>query len=147
VSQSVLAVGTRFEGTLRADGHVRVDGIFIGNISARGRIAVGEHGKVEGDLVGEAVDVAGTVKGDVVARRISVMRTGRILGDLRLEKLLTEEGGFIQGLVRMEEKVNMAEYLPKAAPVEEPPAPDEPVKESPQAEAMTVKAPVKTSRS
>jgi cytoskeletal protein CcmA (bactofilin family) len=86
-------------------------------------VLIGETAKVDGNLIGESVDVAGIVKGDVTARRISVMKTGRILGDLRLEKLTTEEGGFIQGLVRMEEKVDLASYLPaklksEAAPAE-----------------------------
>jgi cytoskeletal protein CcmA (bactofilin family) len=119
----VLGAGTHFEGTLRAEGSVRVDGTFVGDISSRSRVLIGETAKVDGNLIGESVDVAGIVKGDVTARRISVMKTGRILGDLRLEKLTTEEGGFIQGLVRMEEKVDIASYLPaklksEAAPAE-----------------------------
>jgi cytoskeletal protein CcmA (bactofilin family) len=148
-SQSVLGAGTHFEGTLRAESHVRVDGTFIGDISTRGRILIGEQAKVVGNLIGEAVDVAGMVTGDVIARRISVTRTGRILGDLRLEKLLTEEGGFIQGLVRMEDKVTVAEYLPaKSKPADEPLAETETVKEPVMAERQPDKdkVPVKAAK-
>ncbi len=146
VSQTVLGAGTQFEGSLRAEGHVRIDGSFVGDISTRGRILVGEQAKVDGDLVGEAVDIAGMVKGDIIARRVGVMRTGRVVGDLHLEKLSTEEGGFIQGLVRMEEKVNIADFLPgKTRQTEEPeakaePAPTEP---EPELEPIKVSVPVK----
>lgn len=148
-AQTVLGAGTHFEGTLRAEGSVRVDGTFLGDISTKGRIVIGEQGKVDGDLVGETVDVAGMVKGDVTARKISVARTGRILGELRLEKLTTEEGGFIQGLVRMEETVVVADYLPaqpESAEVKE--AAKEEVKATPKAEAEPVKekVPVKTGK-
>jgi cytoskeletal protein CcmA (bactofilin family) len=143
VSQTVLGAGTQFEGNLRAEGSVRVDGTFVGDITTRARILIGEQASVDGNLVGESVDVAGIVRGDVTARRISVMHSGRILGDLRLEKLTTEEGGFIQGLVRMEEKVDISAYLPaKSAPVEEPQEQVEPAEASAGAEVEAEPVPV-----
>jgi len=109
---SVLGANTHFEGTLRAEGNIRIEGTFIGDITTKGRIVIGELGKVNGNLIGESVETAGTVNGNVIARKVSVMRTGRILGDLRLERMATEEGGFIQGLVTMEEAVDISSYLP-----------------------------------
>ena len=147
VSQTVLGAGTQFEGTLRAEGHVRIDGTFVGDISTKGRILIGEQAKIDGDLVGEAVDVAGLVKGDIVSRRVSVTRTGRIVGDLHLEKLATEEGGFIQGLVRMEEKVSIADFLPgKIRQAEEPQAKAEPAPAKPEPELEPIKVSVSAKR-
>ena len=136
---SVLGANTHFEGTLRAEGNIRIEGTFIGDITTRGRIVIGELGKVNGDLIGESVETAGTVNGNVIARKVSVMRTGRILGDLRLEKMATEEGGFIQGLVTMEEAVDISKYLP--ATVKEPESIEEKAKE--EAEATPKPEPVK----
>lgn len=105
--ETILGTGTHFEGNLKTEGNVRVHGTFVGDITAYGRIAIGEQGKLDGDLTGESVDVAGHVRGNVVARKVAVLRTGRVIGDLRLEKLQTEEGAFVQGLVTMEEKVDL----------------------------------------
>ncbi|MBN1312369.1 MAG: polymer-forming cytoskeletal protein [Anaerolineae bacterium] len=107
VIDTVLGTGACFEGNLKTEGNVRVHGTFVGDITAHGKVAVGEHGKLEGDLIGEAVDVGGQVRGNILARKVAVMSSGRIWGDLRLEKLLTEEGAFIQGVVTMEDKVDL----------------------------------------
>lgn len=115
-TDSVLGAGTHLEGTIKAEGNIRFDGTFTGNTTTRGRIVVGEKGQIEGNLIGESVEVAGVVKGDIVARRISVLRTGRVWGDLRLEKLATEEGCFVQGKVTMEETLDMKAYLPVTPP-------------------------------
>ncbi len=137
---SVLGANTHLTGTLRAEGNVRIDGTFIGNVSTQGRILIGEQGQLEGDLVGDAVDVAGVVKGDIIARKVSVMRTGRVWGDLCLEKLMTEEGAFVQGLVTMEESVNIADHLPARPQPDETPAEEK--KEEPAAEAQPEKVKV-----
>jgi cytoskeletal protein CcmA (bactofilin family) len=104
---TVLGTGSHLEGNLKTQGNVRVHGNFVGDITAHGKIAIGEQGKLEGDLTGEAVDVAGQVRGNILARMVSVARTGQVRGDLRLEKLQTEEGAFVQGLVTMEDKVTL----------------------------------------
>jgi len=137
----VLGANTHLEGTLRAEGNVRIDGTFIGDVSTTGRIMIGELGMVEGNLVGESVETAGVLKGNVVARKVSVLRTGRILGDLRLEKLMTEEGGFMQGRVTMEETVDISAYLP-GKPEPEAAEEKEEKKEELKAEAEPVKVKV-----
>jgi cytoskeletal protein CcmA (bactofilin family) len=106
-SETVLGFDTHFEGQLNCKGSVRVDGMFIGGISTEGRITLGDQATVEGDLIGECVTVSGIVRGNVVARRIMVQRTGRIWGDLVLEQLSTEEGAFIQGVITMEEALDI----------------------------------------
>jgi cytoskeletal protein CcmA (bactofilin family) len=143
---TVLGTGSHLKGTLKTDGNVRVHGTFEGDITAHGKIAVGEQGKVEGDLVGEGVDVAGQVRGNILARKIAVMRSGRVWGDLRLEKLVTEEGAFIQGVVTMEEKVALPHKPePPKVPekVETAPAKDEAAPQAETVEKPTPKPQVK----
>lgn len=117
---TVLGDKTHFEGTLKSRGNVRVEGTFLGDITARGRIRVGEEAKVEGDLTGEAVSVSGIVRGNITARKACVSQTGRVWGDLTIQTLATEEGGFIQGLIRMEEKIDIGDLF-----AAEPEAPKE----------------------
>jgi cytoskeletal protein CcmA (bactofilin family) len=110
-SETILGSGSHFEGNLTSEGHVRVHGKFVGDITAHGDILIGEAATVEGDVVGEAVTVGGVLRGDVVARKVSVLNTGRAWGDLRVQALTTEEGGFIQGQITMEEQIDLSEVL------------------------------------
>lgn len=126
-SQSILGANTRFVGTLKTEGDVQVEDIFVGDISARGRVSLGKQASLDGDLVCEQAVIAGLVKGDVTARRITVLGTGRILGNLRMEKLMTEDGAFIQGVITLEKDLEVGEVIAekarmltlKAAPVRE----------------------------
>jgi cytoskeletal protein CcmA (bactofilin family) len=110
-SETILGPQTRFEGKLVSEGSVRVHGAFIGDITARGAVVIGETATVEGDLAGETVTVGGVLRGDIVARKAAVLRTGRAWGDLRVETLSTEEGCFIQGQITMEERLDLSEHL------------------------------------
>jgi cytoskeletal protein CcmA (bactofilin family) len=108
MSETILGAGTRLEGKLSSQGHVRIEGMVAGDVLAQGRVAVTEQASVEGDVFGEVVTVAGYVRGNIVARGVAVTRTGRVLGALRLERLATEEGCFLQGNATMEERVDVA---------------------------------------
>lgn len=153
-SETVLGSDTQFEGQLNCKGNVRVDGTFIGGIVTEGRITLGDQATVEGDLIGECVTVSGIVRGNIVARKINVQRTGRIWGDLVLEQLSTEEGAFIQGLITMEEKLDIPveiQYAREQKPVEGLEAVEEAEEiEKPKRlsiEPVPVKVPAKNNRS
>jgi cytoskeletal protein CcmA (bactofilin family) len=106
-SESVLGANTHVEGTLEGD------------VTIQGKVIIGERGTLEGDLIGEAVSVSGVVRGDITARKTAILRTGRVWGNLRQEALMTEEGGFIQGLVTMEENIDIKEAITPPETVEE----------------------------
>jgi cytoskeletal protein CcmA (bactofilin family) len=125
---TVIGSKAKLEGTLVTEGDVRLDGIFTGDITARGNVTIGESGDLKGELIGGVVRVAGLVRGDIVARKVAILKTGRVHGNLIVESLVTEEGGFIQGQIRMEEAVDLSEHFP------EPPAEAD---SSPQAEEPT----------
>lgn len=107
LSETILGIDTQFVGTLNSKGHIRVDGIFHGPITTEGRILLTEQASIEGDLIGDSVTIGGSIQGNILARKITVLRTGRVWGDLRAEQLATEEGSFIQGQITMEVKVDV----------------------------------------
>jgi cytoskeletal protein CcmA (bactofilin family) len=127
---TVIGSKAKLEGNLTTEGDVRIDGIFTGDVTARGHVAIGESGDLKGDLIGGVVRVAGLVRGDVVARKVAILKTGRVHGNLVVESLVTEEGGFIQGQIRMEEAVDLSEHFSEpsaeadAAPLTEEPTHD-----------------------
>jgi len=111
---SVLGPGINWQGNLRGAGGVRIEGTFEGEISVRGLIVVGETGRVTCEtLKANTVIVAGAVRGNVVAEKLEIRSTGRVWGDVTVVAFATEEGAFLRGQVRMEEKVELGDVEEK----------------------------------
>ncbi len=107
---SVLGPGINWQGNLRGTGGVRIEGTFEGEILLRGLVVVGESGRVTCEtLRANTVIVAGAVRGNVVAEKLEIRSTGRVWGDVTVVAFATEEGAFLRGQVRMEEKVELGE--------------------------------------
>ena len=105
---SVLGPGINWQGNLRGSGGVRIEGTFEGEISLRGMVVIGETGRVTCEnLRANTVVVAGAVRGNVVAEKLEIRSTGRVWGDVTVVAFATEEGAFLRGQVRMEEKVEL----------------------------------------
>lgn len=121
-SQTVLGARTHFVGNLTSEGNVHVEDTFKGDIRARGSISLGKGASIDGNLVCDRAIVGGLVKGNVTARTILVLSSGRVLGDLRMEKLMTEDGAFIQGVITLEESLSV-EKAPEERPVATAPQP------------------------
>jgi cytoskeletal protein CcmA (bactofilin family) len=105
---SVLGPGIVWKGNLRGSGGVRIEGAFEGDITVRGLIVIGESGRVICEMLkANTVIVAGTVNGSITAEKLEIRGTGRVWGDVTVVSLATEEGAFLRGQVRMEEKIEV----------------------------------------
>lgn len=105
---SVLGPGITWKGNLRGSGGVRIEGAFEGEITVRGLVVVGETGRVNcEELLANSVIVAGAVKGNIKAEKLEIRSTGRVWGDVTTVAFATEEGAFLRGQVRMEERVEL----------------------------------------
>lgn len=114
---SVLGNGVIWKGNLSGTGGVRIEGAFEGDIALRGLLVIGETGRVTSEHVrASVVIVAGAVRGDITAEKVEIRSTGRVWGDVVTAAFATEEGAFLRGQIRMEEKVEIGLAPP---PVEE----------------------------
>lgn len=105
---SVLGPGITWKGNLRGSGGIRIEGAFEGEITIRGLVVVGETGRVTcEDLQANTVIIAGAVKGNIKAEKLEIRSTGRVWGDVTTVAFSTEEGAFLRGQVRMEERVEL----------------------------------------
>jgi cytoskeletal protein CcmA (bactofilin family) len=105
---SVLDLGINWKGNLAGNGGIRIEGAFEGEINIRGLVVVGETGRVTCELIqANSVIVAGAVKGNIIAERLEIRSTGRVWGDVTAVAFSTEEGAFLRGQVRMEERVEL----------------------------------------
>ncbi len=105
---SVLGPGISWEGNLRGSGGVRIEGTFEGEIALRGLVVIGETGRVTcTNLRANTVIVAGAVRGNITAEKLEIRSTGRVWGDVVTGAFSTEEGAFLRGQIRMEDKVDI----------------------------------------
>ncbi len=99
---SIVAPDMVVSGNLKADGVIRIEGRVAGNVTAGDQILLTEGGVVEGDLETREAVLAGEVHGTVSATdRVEVQATARVLGDIVTPRLLIQEGGQLNGAIRM----------------------------------------------
>ena len=105
---SVLGNGIVWQGKLHGSGGVRIEGVFEGEIALRGMLVVGETGRVTCENVrANTVIIVGVVKGSITAEKLEIRSTGRVWGDVTVVAFATEEGAFLRGQVKMEERVEL----------------------------------------
>jgi cytoskeletal protein CcmA (bactofilin family) len=99
---SIVGAGSSFNGTLRTEGGLRVDGAMEGQIDVNGTLTVGHDGLIRGDVTATQAIIGGTVIGTVRAERQLELQSGsRIEGDIFTRSLIMEEGVFFEGNCRM----------------------------------------------
>jgi cytoskeletal protein CcmA (bactofilin family) len=89
-------------GVLKAEGTIRIDGVFEGSIETAANVIVGPTGKVLADIKARNVLVAGRVKGRIEAsERAEIVASGGVMGDIQAKTFYVEEGSIIQGQMTM----------------------------------------------
>ena len=96
--EAVIGPAASFNGHLKCDGSVRIDGLCEGSIETAGNVIIGEGAKVIAVITAENVSVSGAVKGSITARgRLEILSTGRVWADIAATSFLIDEGGFFRG--------------------------------------------------
>lgn len=101
---SIIGAGMRVVGDITADGVVKIEGTVVGTVRAGRQVLVAKGGEVEGDVVAREAIIGGEVRGTILAEeRAEIQGTSVIHGDITCKRLLVQEGGEINGVVRMGE--------------------------------------------
>ena len=101
---SVVAAGMRITGQLDTNGTVKVEGFVAGSIRAERQVLVAKGGVVEGDVLTREAVIGGEVRGAIYAdERVEVQTTSQIHGDITTKRILLQEGGEVNGHLRMED--------------------------------------------
>ena len=125
----------RLIGELHIDGDVRLGGTVQGEIHATGDVEVDDDAKVNASLAGGDIHIRGSVSGPVTARkRLVVARSGSLTGDVRVARLVIQDGATFSGHVSMgkfveapAKPIEVVEPLPVKAPEPAPVAALKPV--------------------
>lgn len=108
--ENVIGPTASLKGDLICEGGVRIDGVFVGRVESQGNVIIGEAAKVEAEIKGNNVSVAGAVKGNINALgRLEILSGGQVMGDITVDSFVVDEGGVFAGEVIMENQPAIAE--------------------------------------
>jgi cytoskeletal protein CcmA (bactofilin family) len=95
----VVALGSRWRGSLSAPGDIRVDGRLAGAIRARETVYVSETGEVDAAVRARTVLVAGRFAGRVRAERLEITPNGLVTADVTTKALVVHDGARLEGQI------------------------------------------------
>ncbi len=117
--ETVLGASATLKGDLKSQANIRLDGIFEGTLEIDGNVLVGETAKITADIHAKNVSIAGAVRGNVSGKKVQILRTGRVWGDINATAIATEEGAFIDGKITMISHEAFQTFDPAALPLPE----------------------------
>lgn len=104
ITQSInfLGNGTTINGEIVSSGDFRIDGQLNGTISSKGKIVVGQSGRVEGEIICQNADFSGEIKAKVVVHELLTLKSTAVFtGDIYTSKLAIEPGAIFTGTCNM----------------------------------------------
>jgi len=102
-SINIMGPGTVIKGEISVNGDFRVDGTLIGNIHCKGKMVVGQTGRIDGEIICQNADFSGEVIATVkVTELLTLKETAIYSGDITTGKLAIEPGAKFSGTCKME---------------------------------------------
>ena len=99
-----LEVDASMTGSLRFKDpiNLQINGRFEGSWETKGSLWIGEKAQVQATIHGEEISIAGVVDGPVTAtRRLELLGTARVVGNVSAPKLVMQEGAILHGSCEM----------------------------------------------
>jgi cytoskeletal protein CcmA (bactofilin family) len=99
---TIIGRGTVFEGVMKVDNSVRIDGTFKGELSCSGALTISQSGEAYAHLEGRDIYINGIVRGTVRAEKVRLDSQARFIGDVYSSALSVSEGAVFHGSCSME---------------------------------------------
>jgi cytoskeletal protein CcmA (bactofilin family) len=94
--------GVKVEGRLELGGIFRIDGVVKGTILSERSLILGENSKVEGQIEGNAVAIAGHFDGIIFAKvRVEIHPKAVVTGEIHTPCLVLQPGAVFDGTCHM----------------------------------------------
>ena len=95
---NMIGVGTTIEGNISSSENIRFDGNLVGNLNTKGKVFIGQSGKVTGEIRCKNCEVEGVIDGRVVVEELLSLRAvSRLYGEIKTGKLAIEPGATFTG--------------------------------------------------
>lgn len=103
-TESVIGPSVRVEGDLISEGNLQVLGQVTGKVNTLMNLTVGESARIQANIQAQNATIAGVVEGDIkVTDTLSILETGKVLGNILCAKLGVREGAYFAGQCSMNE--------------------------------------------
>lgn len=97
-AESTIGESSSFEGRFAVRGNLKIDGRFEGEALLVDQLAVGPKARVRTSITATSVVVEGVVIGNISAsRRVLLLSTARVLGDIKTPELIIQDGVVLEG--------------------------------------------------
>ena len=97
-----IVEGTTFEGNIRSQSNLRIDGTFEGDITTKGRLVVGPKGSIKGNVMCAHCEVEGIMEGQIeVAELMALKASAKVSGTVYYGQLSVEAGAQPVGTFHM----------------------------------------------
>ena len=94
----MIGVGTTIEGSINSSENIRLDGNLVGNLNTKGKVFVGQSGKVNGEIRCKNCEIEGIVEGKVIVEELLSLRAmSKLYGEIKTGKLAIEPGAIFTG--------------------------------------------------
>lgn len=104
---NLIGAGTTINGDVNSNGDIRINGLLTGNLTTKGRVIIGETGKIIGEINCKSAEILGFVEGKLFASdSLSMKSTANITGEIVVGKIAIEPGCKFNGTCKMTNSVN-----------------------------------------
>ncbi|NIR51389.1 polymer-forming cytoskeletal protein [candidate division KSB1 bacterium] len=100
---TIIGKGSSFDGNLKVQSTLRVDGKVKGNITTSESLIVGKEGNIDGEISVRNAIIGGKLKGKLNATGKVVLEANSMFrGELKTSKLVIDEGAVFEGNCSMD---------------------------------------------
>ncbi len=98
--ESHISADLTIEGKIAGSGHIRIAGRFKGDVQVDGNVSLEAGARLEGHVKASVVSVGGELIGNIEnAKRVELLETGVINGDVKAGSLTVAAGSRMRGQV------------------------------------------------
>ncbi len=101
-SGGLLSRGVSIKGSVKFLNELLIDGEVEGTIDSPGKLSIGEHAQISGEIRAKSVKVRGTVEGNIFATERCELEAGCTLrGDIEAPRLVVDENATFLGSAKI----------------------------------------------
>jgi len=102
---TILGKGSTFDGTLKVEESLRVDGKIKGKVTTTDSLVIGKDGEIDGEIKTKNAIIGGRVKANLKATgKVILEAKAEFYGELTTSRLVIDDGAVFEGQCTMQDE-------------------------------------------